>query len=200
MKAAASMKNSEGENIHYNKKFENVIWEEKCITGKTFDHCTFYKCSLKGCFFEDCIFEKCTFEECDLSLIKYKDSSLSGVQINGCKAIGIIWHVASNPLLINFKNSRISYSSFFGKNLKKAQFINCIADEVDFTNCNLTQANFAGTDLKNAIFLNTDITMANFVGALNYTINLNNNKTKKAKFSLPEALCFLYNLDIILVE
>ena len=194
------MKNSEEENIHCNKIFENIVWEEKHITGKNFDNCTFYKCSLKGCFFEDCVFEKCTFDECALSLITFKDSSFSGVQINGSKAIGIIWHSADNPLSVNFNNSRISYSSFFGKNLKKAQFINCIADDVDFTNCNLTQANFAGADLKNAIFLNTDITMGNFVGAINYTIELNNNKTKKAKFSLPEALCFLYNLDIILVD
>ena len=122
------------------------------------------------------------------------------MQINDSKAIGIVWCDADNPISVNFNNSRISYSSFFGKNCKKAQFINCIADEVDFTNCNLIQANFAGTDLKNAIFLNTDISQANFAGAINYTINLNNNNTKKATFSLPEALCFLYNLDIIIID
>ena len=194
------MNNSEEINIHLNKKFENIIWEEKNITGKNFDHCTFYKCSLKGCFFEDCFFEKCKFEECDLSLIKFKDTTLSEVQINGSKAIGIVWHAANNPISVSFNNSRISYSSFFGKNLKKGHFINCIADEVDFSECNLTMANFTGTELKNAIFSNTDLTQANFVGALNYSINLNNNKTKKARFSLPEALSFLYNLDIILVD
>lgn len=194
------MKKSDDENIRINKKFEHVIWEEKSIAGKSFESCIFYKCSLKGSLFEDCFFEKCTFMECDLSLIKFKDSSLSGVKINGCKAIGIVWYAAGNPFSVSFANSRISYSSFFGKYLKKAQFLHCIADEVDFTNCILAQADFEGTDLKNAIFSNTDITMANFVGATNYTIDLNNNKTKKAKFSLPEALCFLYNLDIILVE
>ena len=109
------MKNSEDENIHYNKKFENIIWVEKRITSKNFDNCTFHKCSLKASFFEDCVFEKCRFEECDLSLIKFKDSSLSGVQINGFKAIGIVWHTASNPLSVNFNNSRISYSSFLEK-------------------------------------------------------------------------------------
>ena len=88
-----------------------------------------------------------------------------------------------NPLSVNFINSRISYSSFFGRNLKKAQFINCIGEEVNFSDCNLNRADFAGTNLKNAIFSNTDITMANFVGAVNYTINLQNNKTKKAKFN-----------------
>lgn len=151
-------------------------------------------------FFEDCFFEKCTFEECDLSLIKFKDTSMSDVQINGSKAIGIIWYAAGNPLSVDFNKSRIRYSSFFGKNLKKGKFINCIADEVDFTDCNLANTNFEGTKLKNTIFSNCDLTQANFVGATNYTINLNNNKTSKATFSLPEALSFLYNLDIILVE
>ncbi len=194
------MKNQGDENLHDHKKFNNIVWEEKNITGKVFDHCTFNKCSLKGCFFEDCSFEKCVFEECDLSLIKFKDSSFSGIQINHSKAIGIVWYDADNPLSVNFNHSRISYSSFFGKNCKKMQVVNCVADEADFTNCNLVQANFSGTDLKNAIFSNTDISHANFVGAIHYSINLQNNKTKKATFSLPEALCFLYNLDIVIVD
>ena len=37
------MKNSEEENIHCKKKFENIIWEERNNTGKNFDNCTFYK-------------------------------------------------------------------------------------------------------------------------------------------------------------
>ena len=190
----------EGNNHHLNKTFENVVWEEKHITGKNFDNCTFYKCSLKGCIFEDCYFEKCTFDECDLSLVKFKETSLSHVKINGSKAIGVVWYEAGNPLSVSFNNSRISYSSFYGKNCKKTKFINCIADDVDFSNCNLSQADFAGTDLKNAIFSNTDLTQANFAGALNYSINPEVNKIKKAKFSLPEALSFLYSLDIVLVD
>ncbi|CAN5602627.1 pentapeptide repeat-containing protein [soil metagenome] len=194
------MNRSEGENNHHHKKFDNITWEEKVISGRYFDHCTFYKCSLKGSIFEHCSFEKCVFEECDLSLIKFKNTAVSNAQIDGSKAIGIVWHAASNPVSVNFKNSRISYSSFYGKNLKKMQVVDCMADETDFTNCNLMQSNFAGTDLRDAIFANTDLSQANFVNATNYSINLQNNKTKKAKFSLPEALSFLYALDIILVE
>ena len=193
-------KEKEEETTHINKRFENIIWEDKHITGRNFDTCTFYKCSLKGCIFEDCYFEKCTFEECDLSLVKFKETSVSAAKVNKSKAIGIVWYEASNPLSVAFTDSRISYSSFYGKNCKKAQFINCIADEVDFSNCNLSQSNFAGTDLKNAIFNNTDLTQANFVGALNYRISAAVNKIKKAKFSLPEALSFLYDLDIVIID
>jgi fluoroquinolone resistance protein len=161
------MNRSEEENNHHHKKFDNITWEEKVISGRYFDHCTFYKCSLKGSIFEDCNFEKCVFEECDLSLIKFKDTAVSNAQITGSKAIGIVWHAACNPVSVNFKNSRKSYSSFYGKNLKKMQVVDCIADETDFTNCNLIQSNFAGTDLRNAIFANTDLSQANFVNATN---------------------------------
>ena len=188
------------QNLHSNKVFENINWEDKQIVGKTFEHCKFYKCSLKGSFFEDCIFEKTLFEECDISLIKFKDTSFNDIVVSGSKAIGIAWHHANNPLSINFENSKISYSSFYGKSLKKVRVINCVAEEVDFTNCNLTMANFEGTDCRNAIFSNTDISKSNFVGALNYTIDLATNKAKGAKFSLPEALSFLNNLGIVIVN
>lgn len=136
------------------------------------------------------------FEECDLSLIKFKDTAVCNMQINGSKSIGIVWHTASNPVSVNFKNSRISYSSFYGKSLKKMQVVSCIADETDFTNCNLLQSNFAGINLRNAIFTNTDLTLANFVNATNYSINLQNNITKKAKLAFPKR--FHFCMDLIL--
>jgi uncharacterized protein YjbI with pentapeptide repeats len=109
------MNRREEENTHHHKKFDNITWEEKTISGRYFDHCTFCKCSLKGSVFEDCNFEKCVFEECDLSLIKLKDTTVSSAQINGSKAIGIVWHAASNPLSVNFKDSRIVTAVFTAK-------------------------------------------------------------------------------------
>ncbi|PSL44834.1 uncharacterized protein YjbI with pentapeptide repeats [Chitinophaga niastensis] len=185
---------------HEHKKFENIIWEGKTIAGREFFDCHFYKCSLKECIFIDCVFDKCTFEECDLSLIQLKQTAFSRVVLQYSKAIGISWHNANNPLTVAFHDSRLSYSSFSGKNLKKGIFINCQADEVDFTACNLSLSNFEGTDLAGARFSDTDLTQANFVGAHRYAINVNENKMKKAKFSLPEALSLLYGLDVEIVE
>ena len=58
---------------------------------------------------------------------------------------GIQWFDARSPFSIRCMESNISYSSFFGKDLKKASFINCTATETDFTDCNLTEAVFTGT-------------------------------------------------------
>lgn len=194
------MKESSSEVTHYNKKFENIVYADKHIVNRFFDTCTFYKSALQNCLFDGCTFENCIFEECDLSLIKLKDTAFKGAHFNNCKAIGIHWFDAENPLTIHFNRSNISYSSFFGKNLKKAQFVSCHALEVDFTECNLTQANFKDTELAGAKFSTTDLTQANFVGATNYYINPQINKVKKAKFKLPEALVFLQSLEIIIEE
>lgn len=187
-------------NEHYKKRFENITYEGKRVIGRAFDRCTFYKSSLQRCVFEECTFDNCIFEACDLSLMSFKFSALTNVQIIGCKAIGIIWANANNPFSANFKDSRISFSSFYGKNLKKAQFINCIADDVDFTECNLVMSSFEGTELRGAKFSNTDLSKASFIGAKEVMINPVTNKLKQAKFNMQEALSFLSFLDIEIVD
>lgn len=186
--------------LHQHKRFENISYEDKIVEGREFYDCTFYKSNLKGCIFQECIFEKCTFEDCDLSLINVKRTALTGIQVINSKAIGILWCNASNPLSVSFHHSQISYSNFYGKNLKKSQFVKCVAADVDFSECNLSTANFSGTDLRNARFFNTDLTGANFVDTENYFIDPKTNKIKNAKFNLPGALSFLAALDIVLVD
>jgi fluoroquinolone resistance protein len=191
---------SNGEILHQHKRFENINYEDKIVEGREFFDCTFYKSNLKGCTFLECIFEKCTFEDCDLSLIKVKRTALTGIHVINSKAIGILWCDASNPFSVSFNNSQISYSNFYGKNMKKGQFIKCMAEDVDFSECNLSSSNFTGTDLSNVRFFNTDLTGANFVDAANYFIDPRTNKVKNARFNLPGALSFLAALDIKLVD
>ncbi|SEW52568.1 pentapeptide repeat-containing protein [Chitinophaga arvensicola] len=190
----------EEEVSHEHKRFENIIWEGKTISGRDFYDCHFYKCSLKECIFDECSFDKCTFEACDLSLIQFTKTSFSRVVLQETKAIGIAWHNARPPLTVEFHHSRISYSSFSGLNLKKGIFKNCQADEANFTECNLTQADFRGTDLAGARFALTDLTQANFVGAQRYAIDVQGNKIRKAKFSLPDALSLLDGLGVEIVD
>ena len=148
--------------------------------------------------FADCYFTDCIFTGCDLSLIKVKGCFFNRVQINGCKAIGIHWFDTGNPFAISFTDSNISYSSFFGKAIKKGKFKNCIAHEVDFSETNLTEADFSGTDLENSRFADCDLSLASFKEARNYDVNLLSNKVRKTKFSLPEALSLLNQFDIVI--
>jgi fluoroquinolone resistance protein len=183
---------------HEGKLFEKIEWQEKVVTGRKFTDCTFKNCQLNMLNFADCYFTDCTFTGCDLSLLKVKGSFFNRIQITGCKAIGIHWFDTGVPFAIHFTDSNISYSSFFGKNLKKTKFKNCMAKEVDFSESNLTEADFSGTDLENSRFNNCDLSLANFKEARNYFIDFNANKVRKTKFSLPEALSLLDQFDIII--
>lgn len=185
---------------HYNKRFENINYEDKHLVGRYFDNCVFYKSTIKGCLFEDCNFNKCTFEETDLSLIKFKDTYVSDCSLINCKAIGVLWYDTLNPFSVQAKRSILSYSSFFGKNLKKIKLQNCIAWEVDFTGANMTSADVSGTDFMGSTFSDTDLRLANFTAAQNYHIDPAGNKIKGATFQLPAAISFLDSLGIKIVE
>ncbi len=194
------MSSDKEEVVHRNKKFEAISYEGRILSNRVFVKCTFYKCSLKECFFDDSSFEDCLFEDCDISLLKFKDTAFKNITLRNTKAVGIMWVDAENPFSITASNSRLSYSSFYGKKLKKIRLTNCIADEVDFTECDLTQGTFTGTDFRGALFSNTILSKADFVGALNYAIDTKSNKLTGAKFALPEALSFLYGLGIEIVD
>jgi len=183
---------------HENKVFEKIEWQEKVVTGRKFTDCTFKNCQFNMLSFVDCYFTDCTFTGCDLSLLKVKGSFFNRIQINGCKAIGIHWFDTGVPFVIGFTDSNLSYSSFFGKNLKKMKFKNCVAKEVDFSSCNLTEADFAGTDLERARFNDCDLSLTNFKEARNYFIDFRENKVRKTKFSMPEALSLLDQFDIVI--
>lgn len=189
--------------VHEDRVFDRVDYQDKVVSDRTFTNCTFNNCNLSKTVFEDCYFDKCTFDKCDLSLMKVKSSSFSQLQIINSKAIGILWFDAKtpftkNPFTISCIDSNISYSSFFGMNLKKAKFTRCVAKEVDFSECNLVEADFSGADLEGARFSNCDLSSANFINARNYGIDITGNKVKKAKFSLPEAINLLHSLGIVL--
>jgi len=108
------------------------------------------------------------------------------------------WATKISP--IEFENCVLEYSIFFGLELKKIKLKDCNAREVNFAETDLSDADFAGTDFAGAIFLKTNLVKANFVGAKNYALNVMDNKTKGARFSLPEAIRLLYYLNIAIVD
>ena len=76
------------------------------------------------------------------------------------------------------------------------KLFNCTAKEANFNDADLSDANFKGTDFLQSIFSNTNLFRADFRNAYNYGIDLNSNKVKKAKFSLPDAAALLKSFDI----
>ncbi len=68
--------------------------------------------------------------------------------------------------------------------LHKIEFTKCEIVEVDFGRADLTGSAFDDCDLHNAVFDNSNLSKCDFRKAYNYSIDPENNKISKAKFSL----------------
>ena len=99
-------------------------------------------------------------------------------------------------LSLSFDNCVLNHSSFFKTKLKKIVFKNSQLQETDFAECDLTSAIFAECDLFRASFVNSILEKADFRTAQNYSIDLERNKAKKAKFSLSGVSGLLAKYDI----
>jgi uncharacterized protein YjbI with pentapeptide repeats len=188
------------------QEFKKVVLKNGLVSAKGFNLCTFIKCSFNETLFQDCTFTDCTFTACDLSLVGLKGSSFANTRFEDSQVIGVNWTEtawASRKFIfkpVDFVGCVVNYSTFMGLNLKKINLSKCIAREVSFEEANLTQANCRFTDFENSRFIRSNLTEADFTGAKNYSIAASLNTLKKTRFSLPEAMSLLYNLDIHLTE
>ena len=181
---------------HIDKEFKNITYTDNLISEREFVNCVFENCVLTKLTFEDCYFENCVFKDSDLTMVNVKGSSFRAVKFEGCKMLGILWEEAATPIMINFEECGLSFSSFWGLSLKKIKIEKCIAKEVNFSEANLSQASFKDSDLEGSIFMNTNLIKANFESAYNYFFDVNANKVKGALFSMPEVVSLLTGLGI----
>ncbi len=175
------------------------------IISSEFLDCVFSDCSFVESVFRKCRFVNSAFQGCDLSLAKVPESIYSATRFENSKIIGVNWALADWPISglgvpISFLKSAISHCTFIGLNLKGIQVVDCVAVDVDFREADLSQADFAGTDLSESLFANTDLSAADLSRARNYLIDPGQNVLTGARFSMPEALSLLYNMDIILTD
>lgn len=184
---------------YYDEVFENINIHKDSISSIEFDNCTFKRCTFNESSFEFCKFIECSFENCDLSLMNVKGSIFNDVNISNSKAIGINWVLCGKPFDVNFNNSNISMSSFYGLDLRHTKIISCKAHDMDFGKTNLEKVNFKDTDLTGSMFGDTNLKDTDLSQALNYMIDPNHNYIKGTKVSLPQAVSFLKFFDLKIV-
>lgn len=188
---------------YHDQSFREIVLDHTQITDSQFYDCTFRQSSFAETEFLKCRFSNCVFERCDLSIIRVRDSSFSGTRFMNSKVLGVNWTLAdwsayllSEPL--SFHKCSINHSTFIGLQMVGISIVDCAASDVDFRETDLSQSNLSGTDFSESLFSSTNLTEANFRGAINYTINPAKNTLTGAKFSLPEAMSLLFNMDIVL--
>jgi len=185
--------------------FKEVNLDRQHILASEFVDCRFVRCSCIEANFNNCRFVSCTFQGCDLSLVHLLGSTLSATHFRDCKLIGVDWTQIdwTAPSLgkpVGFINSTLNHATFIGLALPGIEIRDCTAIDVDFREADLSQVDFSGTDLSESLFANTNLTAADLSRAHNYQIAPQENTIKQAKFSLPEAMSLLYNLDIELID
>lgn len=75
-------------------------------------------------------------------------------------------------------------ASFHRLKLKGTIFKNCRLQDVDFTETDLTSSVFDNCDLQSALFGHTILEKADFRSSVKYSIDPEENRIKKAKFSV----------------
>jgi fluoroquinolone resistance protein len=193
-------------NTRYNDQtFSDLSLTNSGLESSSFYECDFVDCSLAETVFHSCRFVDCNFEGCDLSLIQIPSSVFSGVSFVASRLIGIDWTQVDWSAIslgdpVKFNKCVINHSTFIGLKLPGIKITGTTAKNVDFREVDLSGADFTGTDLTDTLFTNTNLSGADLTKARNYAIAAGQNTIKGAKFSLPEALSLLFNLDIELVN
>ena len=160
--------------------------------GCTFNSCNFSDSDLSGNKFSDC-----EFNECNLSLAKLHKTALRDVKFKDCKMLGLRFDTCNDfGLSFSFEGCQLNHSSFYKMNIKKTVFKNSQLQETDFTEADLTSALFENCNLSQATFDQTTLEKADLRTSYNYSIDPENNRLKKAKFSMEGVTGLLDKYDI----
>lgn len=187
--------------IFNNQTFKKLDLSYEEVREKTFNNCKFIHCNMSDAILARCTFTDCEFENCNLALTKLTLSRFNDCVFDECKLVGVSFAdiaLAQIPLAspLQFYRSNLDNASFFGLSLAEIVLTECTAKGADFRETDLSSSDLRGTDFDGALFNGTNLINANFVDAVNYNIDINYNKLKKAKFSLPEAANLLRCLEI----
>ncbi|HRE09947.1 MAG TPA: pentapeptide repeat-containing protein [Ignavibacteria bacterium] len=179
------------------KLFKEVDFSIYGFTAGEYEQCTFVKCNFSNCSLADSRFIECEFDGCDLSMAKLNNASLRDVSFNESKMLALRFENCNQfGLSMGFKNCILNDSSFYKTSLKKTIFNSCSMHDTDLTNCDLSGAELIDCDLKGAVFSSTNLEKADLRTSMNYIIDPEINKIKKAKFSIPGVFGLLNKYDI----
>lgn len=163
---------------------ERINFTEEAFTKGEYENCMFVNCSFHGINLSNNIFRECTFQDCDLSLCNLTESTLNDISFFGCKLVGVQFDWCRVFLFsVKFENCDLKLSVFYKRKIKKTHFKNCNLQEADFTEAELTESVFDNCDLQRTVFQFTNLEKVNFSTSFNYSIDPEQNRIKKARFS-----------------
>ncbi|MBQ4819174.1 pentapeptide repeat-containing protein [Aquimarina sp. MMG016] len=180
------------------KTFENQNFSDQKLPSREYDNCTFVNCDFSSTDMSVVTFLECRFDNCKFSSVMMKETSFQEVVFVECKMLGLDFSTCNDFMFsVEFGKCNLDLASFYGFVLKNTVFNNCNLKEADFTETDLTGSVFHNCNLSNAVFKNTIAERVDFRTAENFTIDPENNRLKKAKFSTSGLSGLLEKYDLI---
>jgi uncharacterized protein YjbI with pentapeptide repeats len=179
--------------------FNKTDFTKNPLTKGDYECCTFINCDFSNSDLSGSSFVECEFKGCNLSLVKLINTTFADVKFKDCKMLGLHFEACNEfGLSLSLDNCSLNLSSFYKVKLIKTTFKNSHFQEADFTESDLTNSVFDNCDFSGATFENTIIENADLRTSVNYSIDPERNKIKKAKFSLTGSVGLLdkYNIEI----
>ena len=159
----------------------------------TFTKCNFTACSFTAVTFIDCNFFDCNFKNTKINHVSLRDvwfTNCDFTAVNFAMTDQILYE-------FHFKDSLLDYAQFYSLKLKKMQFINCSMIAADFMSSDLTEVLFDNCNLRRAVFIDTIANKADFSTSYDYAFDPEKNKIKKAIFSMEGLKGLLEKYDIV---
>jgi len=184
--------------FHENKNFSDISYYGKSITNREFLNCNFSNCDLSSSDFSSSEFSSCVFTNCNLSLLVLEDVALNDVKFIDCKMTGIDFSVCNKYIFtVEFVNSYLDLSSFYGMKVIQTKFTECSLKEVDFEEADFRESMFINCDFMRSNFMHTILEKCDFRTSYDFSIDPATNRIRKAKFSKSEIMGLLDSYQII---
>lgn len=162
-----------------------------------YENCTFKNINLANSDLSHYKFTDCIFIECDLSLAKLYKTAFRDIKFKACKMLGLRFDTCNElGISFSFEGCQLNHSSFYKTKIKKTVFKETQLKETDFSEADLTGAMFENCDLEHAMFDRTILENADLRTSFNYSIDPENNRIRRAKFSITAVAGLLEKYDI----
>lgn len=173
--------------------FNDVNTKFKEFENCTFYNIDFTDCTFQTVTFVDCNFFDCNFKDTKINYVSLRGvwfTKCNFTNVNFAMTDQVIFE-------FHFKDCLLDYAQFYALKMKKMQFINCSMIAVDFMASDLTEVLFDNCNLRRAVFIDTIANKADFSTSYDYAFDPEKNKIKKAIFSVDGLKGLLQKYDIV---
>lgn len=180
------------------ERYEGLDRSGEAAAPAEYYKCTFVKCNFNKADLSGVDFDECTFEECDLTMVKLKNSGMRDAIFRKCKLLGVDFSVCNTFRFgAGFTDCILDYSIFFKLKIPKVVFKNCSLKEAEFAETDLTAAIFDNCSLEHTGFAFANLEKADLRTAYGYTIDPEQTRVRRARFSYPALTGLLAKYDIL---